>query len=187
MYLVNGHRNTGLSQPNVQKYAEGYQITKGLASDANYASYLGTDRIRDYIEITRSLGLTTALIGHSYGGDAVFDGALYAASRNLRIDYLATIDPVDGSGILSRHSVAEAQTVKGVTGRWIDVRSTTSDDKWFWQKDMNDNIKTRGGPMRNDVQAVAAPFYFQTGAWDHAGFQPMFDRYAKSYLDRLYR
>jgi len=173
----------------VHDYAAGYPVTKGLAEGANFASWAQTDRIRDYIEITRALGLPTALIGHSYGGDAVFNGALYAASRDLSIDYLATIDPVDGSGWMSRHSIAQAQTVKSISGQWIDVRSTTS-DSWTSKWGSNgapDFIENVGGSMTRSVQAVAAPFFYETARWDHAGFVPMFEKYAKNPMIKLYR
>jgi pimeloyl-ACP methyl ester carboxylesterase len=145
-----------------------------------------TDRIQDYIEITRSLGLTTALIGHSYGGDAVFDGALYAARRGLRITYLATIDPVDGS---HHHTVAEAGTVWRTSDRWIDVRSTTSDGKfgWWGADNTNDGVKLFGGPMATATQAVAGSYYHETKKVDHNGFVYMFETFAKPYLNPLYK
>ncbi|NIJ66660.1 YD repeat-containing protein [Sphingomonas leidyi] len=183
-----GEEGTGLTTT-VRDYAALYPVTKGLSKDANFAGWPQTGRIRNYIEVTRALSLPTTLIGHSYGGNAVFEGGLYAASRNLRIDYLVTVDPVDGSGWISRHSVTQAQTVKSTSARWVDVRSTTSDD-WTTQwgsNGRNDFIKNLGKPMRREVQAVSAPYFYETSKWDHAGFVQMFEAYAKGYMIKLYK
>lgn len=135
-----GEEGTGLTTI-VRDYAGG----KG-----NFAAWTQDNYIRDYIEITNALDLPRVLIGHSYGGDAVFDGAAYAAGRGIDVSLLATIDPVDG---FHNHTSAQAAWLdRKLGGLWVDVRATRYETNPNWRGDF---WASRGGRMDTAAQSQA--------------------------------
>jgi pimeloyl-ACP methyl ester carboxylesterase len=92
--------------------------TKDTGRPTTYVANGRVDQIVDAIrEGNRTLGPVN-VIGHSYGGPDAYDAVAQARKLGLRVDNLATLDPVTGF-------YAKPAGPNGA-GHWINVQATTA-------------------------------------------------------------
>jgi pimeloyl-ACP methyl ester carboxylesterase len=148
--------------------------------DIYFRPFHTPDIVRELVESYASAGQKTALIGHSWGGDAVVNGV--ALKTRAAIDILATLDPV------SRKGAPESKPTN--VGKFINVYIDY--DRAALVNAPN-TVARIGGPWRkvpcadenHDILGDAGVDADGRG-FDHADASAMFWRYAAGHVAALH-
>ena len=150
----------------VQSYA--------TTNNDNFYTHYDTSKIDYNIEIAAALGQPVIIVGHSWGADAAFNASVYAISRGINVNLLATMDPVGDSYSSTQYASKVNDIITSSGGTWVDVQATYRDNKTFLSENpLNGDLVARiGGPWPTDAQQVTGSNY-HTDNVPHAYFPQM--------------
>ncbi|HEV2818495.1 MAG TPA: alpha/beta hydrolase, partial [Allosphingosinicella sp.] len=136
----------------------------------NFLLHSSYEQGRAAIEVAYALHKPIVIVGHSWGAYTAMYLAEYAISRGIRVDLLATMDPVVGGGSLPMTRQQMSRINSGVRD-WINVRATGYQTP---PGGSGDTIASIGVRMDTGLQRMARHYY--EAPVPHAYFEPMMQR-----------